>query len=53
MDATLKLMEENRSHLDAIAKALIERNRLYRKDLEDVLPPMARKQESGNKEGQQ
>ncbi|MBM3878806.1 MAG: AAA family ATPase [Verrucomicrobia bacterium] len=38
MDKTIKLLTENRQHLDAVAQALIEKNRLYRKDLEAVLP---------------
>ena len=38
MDATLQLLEQHRSHLDSVAKALIERNRLHRKDLESLLP---------------
>jgi cell division protease FtsH len=38
MDNTLKLLEQNRSHLDAVAKALLEKNRLYRRDLQGLLP---------------
>ena len=38
MDKTAKLLEANRAHLDAVAKALMEKNRLYRKDLEQILP---------------
>jgi len=40
MEQTLKLLEQNREHLDAVSKALLERNRLYRKDLEAILPAM-------------
>lgn len=43
MDKTAKLLEANRKHLDAVAKALIEKNRLYRKDLEQILPPISGK----------
>jgi cell division protease FtsH len=38
MAKTKKLLEENRQHLDAVAKALLAKNRLYRKDLEEILP---------------
>ncbi len=41
MEATVKLLEANRRHLDAVAKALLEKNRLYRKDLEQLLPKEA------------
>jgi ATP-dependent Zn protease len=40
MARTLKLLEANRPHLDAVSKALLEKNRLYRKDLEQLLPPL-------------
>jgi ATP-dependent Zn protease len=40
MEQTLKLMEANRRHLDAVSKSLLEKNRLYRKDLEELLPPI-------------
>jgi len=43
MDQTAKLLEANRAHLDAVAKALVEKNRLYRKDLEQILPPISGK----------
>lgn len=39
-DRTLKLLNENRQHLDAVSRALIQKNRLYRKDLEELLPPI-------------
>ena len=39
MEKTLKLLEQNRTHLDAVSKALLAKNRLYRKDLEELLPP--------------
>jgi ATP-dependent metalloprotease FtsH len=38
MEATLRLLSENREHLHAVSKALLEKNRLYRKDLEAILP---------------
>jgi ATP-dependent metalloprotease FtsH len=38
MEKTLKLLEENRTDLDAISLALLAKNRLYRKDLEAMLP---------------
>ena len=37
---TQKLLEQNRQHLDATAKTLIEKNTIYRKDLEELLPPI-------------
>ena len=40
MARTQELLETNRQYLDAVAKALIEKNRLYRKDLEEILPPI-------------
>ena len=39
MERTLALLEQNRTHLDAVSKALLTKNRLYRKDLEELLPP--------------
>jgi hypothetical protein len=44
MEQTRVLLEENRAHLDAVAKALQERNRLYRKDLEEILPALPARQ---------
>jgi ATP-dependent metalloprotease FtsH len=38
MKQTSHLIEENRVHLDAVAKALQKQNRLYRSDLERLLP---------------
>jgi len=38
MENTLKLLEENRAHLDTVSKALLEKNRLYHKDLQELLP---------------
>ncbi len=38
MDKTDLLLSDNRAHLDAVAKALLQRNRLYRSDLETLLP---------------
>lgn len=43
MEATVKLLEANRRHLDAVSKALLEKNRLYRKDLEQLLPKRSAK----------
>jgi ATP-dependent Zn protease len=40
MEKTTKLLNENRKHLDAVARALLQKNRLYRRDLEQVLPPI-------------
>lgn len=37
MAKTINLLETHRAHLDAVAKALLETNRLYRKDLESIL----------------
>ncbi len=42
MENTLKLLKENRAHLDAVAKALLAKNRLYRDDLKQLLPPCSR-----------
>ena len=42
MEETQRLMEENRQHLDAIADALLKKNRLYRADLQAILPPVER-----------
>ena len=39
MERTLALLEQNRTHLDAVLKALFAKNRLYSKDLEELLPP--------------
>jgi ATP-dependent metalloprotease FtsH len=39
MENTLKLLEKNRTHLDAVSKALLAKNRLYRSDLQELLPP--------------
>jgi cell division protease FtsH len=39
MENTLKLLEENRTHLDAVSKALLAKNRLYINDLRGLLPP--------------
>ncbi len=41
MDNTLRLLTENRIHLDAVTKALLEKNRLYRRDLEQILPAVS------------
>jgi len=41
MDATLKILEQHRDHLEGVAKTLIERNRLHRKDLESLLPALS------------
>jgi len=43
MDNTLQLLNENREYLDAVARALLDRNRLYRKDLQQLLPPIGPK----------
>jgi ATP-dependent metalloprotease FtsH len=40
MENTLKLLAENRAHLDAVSKTLLETNRLYRKDLQELLPAL-------------
>jgi cell division protease FtsH len=37
MDRTIKLLEENRKHLDAVAKALLEKNRVLRSDLQQIV----------------
>jgi len=38
MDKTQALLEENRERLDAVSAALLEKNRLYREDLKELLP---------------
>jgi ATP-dependent metalloprotease FtsH len=42
MGVALKLLEQHRNHLDAVAEALLGKNRLYRADLETMLPPSTR-----------
>jgi len=37
MEDTLKMLQENREHLEAVSQALLDKNRLYRKDLEGLL----------------
>ena len=45
MEQTQALLASNRGYLDSIAEALQSKNRLYRKDLEEILPtPPAREQ---------
>ena len=39
LEKTLEILQTNRCHLEYLAKALLEKNRLYRKDLEQILPP--------------
>jgi ATP-dependent metalloprotease FtsH len=41
MENTLRLLNENRKHLDAVSQALLDKNRLYRNDLQQLLPPIA------------
>ena len=41
MDKTLKLLEENREHLDAVTNALVEKERLSTKDLQSILPEIS------------
>jgi cell division protease FtsH len=38
MDETVRLLGANREHLDTLTKELLAKNRLYRKDLEAILP---------------
>lgn len=38
MEKTMKSLEENQKYLDQVASALLERNRLCRQDLEQILP---------------
>ncbi len=40
MALTRQQLEENRQHLDTVSRALLAKNRLYRKDLEELLPPI-------------
>lgn len=42
LENTLRLLAENREHLETVAKALLEKNRLYRKDLQTLLPAKPR-----------
>ena len=39
MANTLQLLNENQIQLDAVSKTLLQKNRLYRPDLEALLPP--------------
>lgn len=41
MELTCKLIEENRDHLDAVTRALLDRERLTSDDLKDLLPDNA------------
>jgi ATP-dependent Zn protease len=43
MDRTLSLLKENRKHLDAVSKILIEKNRILRSDIERTLPDTSKK----------
>jgi cell division protease FtsH len=43
MDKTLKALEQNRAFLDAVAISLLQKNRLYQKDLEQILEPSERR----------
>ena len=42
MEMTLKLLEENRKQLDIVAKMLLEKNRILRSDIEQLLPDVAK-----------
>jgi cell division protease FtsH len=39
MQGALAVLNEHRAHLDAVSAALVSTNRLYRRDLEALLPP--------------
>ena len=41
LERTVQALTANRAHLDAVAEALIARNRLLRRGLEAILPPAA------------
>ncbi len=43
MDQTRKFLKQNRQHLDAVSKALLGENRLYRKDLEEIVAAIPQK----------
>lgn len=43
MDKTLDLLEQNRTHLDAVSKELLVKNRLNHNDLQALLPPCSPK----------
>jgi len=45
MARTIELLQQNRQHLDALSRALLEKNRLLRADLKLLLPPIAQKAE--------
>jgi ATP-dependent Zn protease len=47
MENTLKLLEENRPHLDTVSKALLAKNRLYRTDLQDLFEALQAHLENG------
>jgi ATP-dependent Zn protease len=38
MENTLRLLKENKKYLDALASALLQKNRIYRKELQEILP---------------
>ena len=41
LDKTMSILQINRGYLDALVKALLEKNRLYQKDIEQILPAIA------------
>jgi ATP-dependent Zn protease len=45
MEKAQALLEKNRPHLDAVVQALLEKNRLYRTDLQEILPPISESKE--------
>lgn len=48
LDTALKMLEENRAHIDRLSETLLDKNRLTREDLESILPPLRGKEETGN-----
>jgi len=48
MDKTFELLEENRKYLDAVAKVLLDKNRILRSDLEQILKDLSEKEKTKN-----
>jgi hypothetical protein len=48
MNKTLKLLGDNRQHLDAVSQALVEKERLTIEDLQKILPQSKNKYEKKN-----
>jgi ATP-dependent metalloprotease FtsH len=45
LDKAIEILKENRSYLDKMVEDVLEKNTLYKEDLEKILPPLAGKRE--------